>query len=127
MAKSYRVVAPDRYLRCLPADGTVTVALDGRAVARSDAAVELLEGDRPGVLYLPRADVVAALEDSELAFACRWKGEAVHFHVRAGDRRVEDGAWSYPEPPEDLAALAGLVAFDAEAFEIGLETGSGRA
>ena len=108
MAKSgYRVVAPDRYLRCLPADGTVTVALEE--------------------LDLPRADVLAALEDSGLAFACRWKGEAVHFHVRAGDRRVEDGAWSYAEPPADLAALAGLVAFDAEAFEIELRAGPGPA
>ena len=119
---SYRVVAPDRYLRTAPAPARVTVSLGGRAVAASDAALELLEGERPAVYYLPRADLVgASLARSERGYACRWKGDATFFHVSVDGRTVEDGAWEYAEPPEDLAALAGRVAFDAEAFEVRLE------
>lgn len=121
----YRVVAPDRYLRALPAEGPVTVTRDGRTVARTEDAIELVEGDRPGVYYLPRADVAAELLPSGRVFACRWKGEASHFHVRVGDARIENGAWEYADPPPDAAALAGRVAFDADAFEIDVGTGSG--
>ena len=116
---SYRVVAPDRYLRAVPAEGPVTVSLRGRPVARSESALELLEGDRPGVHYLPRADVApAGLVRSERSYACRWKGDATYFHVHVGDRRVEDGAWEYAAPPAELAELAGHVAFDASRFDV---------
>ena len=116
---SYRVVAPDRYLRTAPADGPVTVSLRGRPVARSDRAVALLEGDRPAVWYLPKDDVApAGLVRSERTYACRWKGDATYFHVRLDGARVDDGAWEYADPPVGLEALADRVAFDATAFDV---------
>lgn len=123
---SYRVVAPDRYLAVAPAPGRVSVALDGAPVASSARALALTEGERPAAYYLPAEDVApgAALERSERRYACRWKGDATYFHVRVGERLVDDGAWEYAEPPADLAPLAGHVAFDPEAFDVDASDGA---
>ncbi len=118
----YRVVAPDRFVRTEPAPGRVTVSFGGTALLSSDRALALHEGERPVAWYLP-AEAARGLElvPSGRTYACRWKGEASYFHVLAGDARIEDGAWSYADPPADLAALAGHLSFDAQAFEVRCE------
>ena len=120
--KSYRVVAPDRYLRLLEGEVSVTVYLGEERFARSDRAVRLAEGDREEVLYLPLADIDASrLVPSRRRFRCRWKGDATYYHVDLRDRTIEDVAWSYREAPDAIAALRDRVAFDPAAFDVRVE------
>lgn len=118
-SKGYRVVAPDRYLRVLDEPVSVVVSRDGEVFARSGRAVRLLEGDRAAVLYVPREDVdLSRLVPSARVYACRWKGDAVHFHVDLRDRTLENVVWGYPDAPASVAALRERLAFDPAAFDI---------
>lgn len=62
--------------------------------------------------YFPRESVVAELVDSDTEYTCPWKGDAVYFDVVAGGETLKDGAWSYPEPKDAAAEIAGRIAFD---------------
>jgi len=85
---------------------------DGRfEIARSDRATMVFETGAPPRAYLPREDVTAALLPSSKRGVCPYKGEASYFSVRAGDRLIEDAAWSYEHPLPEAAAVAGLVSF----------------
>ena len=48
--------------------------------------------------FPPDAVMVEFLEKSTTPYTCPWKGECQYFHVRQGDKKSEDNAWSYPEP-----------------------------
>jgi len=38
------------------------------------------------------------LEKSPTPYTCPWKGDCQYFNVESGEKKVEDSAWSYPEP-----------------------------
>jgi uncharacterized protein (DUF427 family) len=61
------------------------------------------------VLYVPLADVDhAALERSEHTTHCPFKGDASYWHVRVGDRLVENALWAYEDPKPEAAWLRGF-------------------
>jgi uncharacterized protein (DUF427 family) len=62
--------------------------------------------------YFPRDSVTAELVPSATEYTCPWKGDAVYFHVEVDGERLEDGAWSYPEPKDAAREIAGRIAFD---------------
>ena len=96
-----------------PAEGTWVVRADGAVIAESRAALELLEGSYPPVIYFPRADVAMAfLEPSARTTHCPHKGDTVYFHIAAAGGRIGDAAWSYETPLPGVAAIAGHLAFD---------------
>src|SRR5260370_25275951 len=47
------------------------------------------------------------------------RGEARYYHVDAGDRRVEDAAWSYPDSP--IEELRDTIRFEWEAMDAWFE------
>lgn len=80
---------------------------NGAVIAQSDD-VEIVEGN----VYFPRASVDAAvLEASDTQTVCGWKGTASYFSVVVDGERLEDAAWTYPEPKAAASAIAGHVAF----------------
>jgi uncharacterized protein (DUF427 family) len=90
----------------------VRVVLAGQEVARTTDARFLFETGHPTRYYLPRPDVrMDWLVPSATRTTCPYKGNAVYFHALIGDRRVEDVAWSYPEPVPECARIAGLLCF----------------
>lgn len=118
MNEFYRVVAPDRFLQVSFIDGTLDVDYQNFRLASSNFAALLLEGDRDPVFYIPLTDIKGGvLLESDSQFQCRWKGNAQFFHVQlpSGDI-IRDGAWAYPEAPDDVAALRTRVAFDSRYF-----------
>lgn len=78
-----------------------------RTIASSDDTV-VVERNH----YFPRDSVTAELEPSPTEYTCPWKGDAVYFHVVVDGERLEDGAWSYPEPKDAAKEIAGRIAFD---------------
>jgi uncharacterized protein (DUF427 family) len=90
----------------------VTVHLGGVVIAESWGALRVLETSHPPVYYLPPGDVAAAvLTAGSRRSVCEFKGVAVYWSAQAGDRRVGDAAWSYPDPAAGYEALADYVAF----------------
>jgi uncharacterized protein (DUF427 family) len=84
---------------------------DGIQIARSDRATMVFETGAPPRAYLPREDVTVALVPSSKRSVCPYKGQASYFSVRAGDRLIEDAAWSYERPLPEAGAAAGLISF----------------
>ncbi|MGR3485183.1 MAG: DUF427 domain-containing protein [Paracoccaceae bacterium] len=95
-----------------PATGTWVVRTRGAVIGESASALEMTEGDYPPVIYFPRADLAMAfLEPSETRSTCPYKGEAAHFDVVAKSGTLKDAAWSYEDPKDGVAEIAGYVAF----------------
>ncbi|HZD66833.1 MAG TPA: DUF427 domain-containing protein, partial [Acidimicrobiales bacterium] len=72
--------------------------------------------------YVPRSDVADdLLEASGTTTHCPFKGDARYWHLRIGERLVEDAFWEYPDPLADAPPLAGLVSPDTAKFDRWLE------
>ena len=79
------VVGTDRHIR---------ISLDGELLAETDRAVALFESNLPPRWYIPREDVVAALEPSDTVTRCPYKGTASYYSVNG----AKDLVWYYDEP-----------------------------
>lgn len=97
------------------AEGKWTVRAGGAVIGESRDALEVTEGGRPPVIYFPRGDVAMAfMDDSATVTTCPYRGEAKHYSIQTKSTVIEDAAWSYDAPVEDLGQLKGYVAFYAE-------------
>lgn len=95
-----------------PAPGTWVVRAGDAVLAESSRALELLEGSRAGVIYLPRADVaMALLERSTRHSTCPLKGEASYYSITTPAGTMSDVVWSYETPIPACEAIAGYLAF----------------
>ena len=104
-----------------PSSRHVVVSLNGERLAETRRALALFETGLPTRWYLPREDVVAGLEPSELRTTCAYKGEASYHSVRAADEIAENVAWTYPEPRHDALEVRDLVCFFNEAVDLDLD------
>ena len=93
----------------------VRVAMGGVTIADSTAAMEMRETRLPPVIYIPREDVAMnrALNSGHVTH-CPFKGNAIHYHVCAGEARADNILWAYEQPLAGSEELAGYVAFYAE-------------
>jgi uncharacterized protein (DUF427 family) len=90
----------------------VVVRISDQIVADTRNALTLCEARYPEVQYVPRADVdMTLLRHSDHASYCPYKGEAGYFDLPAlGDAGV-NAVWTYEQPYDAVAAIAGHVAF----------------
>jgi uncharacterized protein (DUF427 family) len=97
----------------------VVVEHRGVVIADTRGAVRVLETSQPPGFYLPPDDVrMDLLVPSPTRTVCEWKGPATYWHLDLGDHgRVEDVAWSYPEPWPGFEAVAGHLAFYPQRVE----------
>ncbi len=102
-----------------PAGKHLRAVFGGAVIADSGAALVLRETGYPPRIYFPPADLRGEnLTPSEHRTRCPWKGEAAYWTLRAGGETLENGAWAYPDPLPELAALANHVSFyDAVTIE----------
>ena len=89
----------------------VEVRVGDTSIAQTSNAVRILETASPPTFYLPRADVRVELIPADGTSRCEWKGAAQYWNVALGGQVVERAAWSYPDPFEEFADLAGYVSF----------------
>ncbi|MGQ7845113.1 DUF427 domain-containing protein [Granulosicoccus sp. 3-233] len=118
MQERYRVVVPDRYLKTRFLEELVSVRQGNHTLITTDLALQLLEGERQPVTYVPLEEVRGAvLQATDTRYTCRWKGEARYYDVHLPDGAViPDGAWAYPAAPDELALLRTQVSFDTARF-----------
>ncbi len=101
-------------------EGHVTVRVNGEVVADTDDALTLQESTYAAVQYIPLSDVNRdLLQPTDHATYCPYKGDASYYSVvtAAGDT-VDNAIWTYEDPYEAVAAIAGHVAFYPDKAEI---------
>jgi uncharacterized protein (DUF427 family) len=98
-------------------DRLVRVSLGGSPLAKSRRAVALFETGLPARWYVPREDVVAALEASDTVTHCPYKGQARYYSV-GGEK---DLVWYYADPLAEVGKIAGLLAFFNERVDLALD------
>ena len=102
------------HIKIRTAPGTWTVRAGGAVIAETKAALELSEGDYPAVIYFPRGDIAMAfLDQTDHTSHCPHKGDATYFSVVTKSTTLANVAWSYETPKEDVAQIAGHLAFYA--------------
>jgi len=107
--------APEHTVDVAPFEGRVSITFEGRIVAESSNALEMREANHGTVLYIPAADVRMNLATKlKNATHCPFKGDATYW--RFGD--VDDVAWSYETPFDEVAEIAGHLAFYRDKVEI---------
>ncbi|MFJ4219475.1 DUF427 domain-containing protein [Curtobacterium luteum] len=97
------------------------VVRDGDLVlADSTRPVAVYETGLPTRWYVPREDVrFDRLVPTDTVSECPYKGHATaYWGRRREDGRVEDVAWSYPDPFPAVGAVRDLVAFWGERVEV---------
>ncbi|SFL94244.1 DUF427 domain-containing protein [Shimia aestuarii] len=94
------------------ADGKWSVRAGGAVLGESNNALELSEGDLEPVIYFPREDIAMAfLDTSTHRTHCPHKGDASYFSIVTKSQTIENAAWSYESPIEDVARIKDHVAF----------------
>jgi len=90
----------------------VTVHVGAVLIGRSRAAIRVLETAGPPTFYLPPGDVDRSqLEARSRRSRCEWKGEAHYWSVVVAGKRIEDAAWSYPDPFPEFETIRDYVSF----------------
>jgi uncharacterized protein (DUF427 family) len=76
------------------------------------------------VQYIPFKDVVQdRLTRTDTSTYCPYKGEAGYYSVTTAAGTVEDVIWTYEEPYQAVAEIAGHVAFYPDKAEVSVEAG----
>lgn len=92
--------------------GQVRVRAGDTVVADTAKSLTLQEASYPPVAYVPLAAIdPALLRSSDTETYCPYKGDASYFDLVTPDGVVEDAAWTYAEPYDAVADIAGHLAF----------------
>ncbi|MEA3276147.1 MAG: DUF427 domain-containing protein [Pseudomonadota bacterium] len=98
--------------RMEPDTRRVEVRREGKLIADSRRTCRVLETASPPTFYIPPADVaVELLRPASATSFCEWKGVAHYWALRIADASAEPIGWSYPEPTDAFASIAGYFSF----------------
>lgn len=96
----------------------VRIVFAGCEIASTLAAFRVLETSHPPVYYLPaEAFTGCVLEAAAGSSFCEWKGLALYWSIRVGQRVAERAAWSYPTPTPVFIPLRDHLAVYAGAMD----------
>lgn len=94
------------------AEGTWVVRAGGAVLGETRKALELSEGALAPVIYFPRSDVAMAfLDKTDHSTHCPHKGEASHYSIVTKSTTLDNAAWSYEDPKEEVAQIRDYLAF----------------
>jgi acyl-CoA thioesterase II len=113
---------PGYQITATPFVGVGRVRVGGLLVAESDRCLVVAESDHVDQLYIPVADVRwDLLRSTDHRTVCPFKGEASYWSVDVpGTDPVENVAWGYEDPFDEVAAIRDHVAFYANRAEVTL-------
>jgi uncharacterized protein (DUF427 family)/acyl-CoA thioesterase len=105
----------------VPWRGRGRVRLGERVLAESDACLLVKESDHAAQLYFPEASVAwEHFRATDHHTVCPFKGEADYWTLAGSDPPLENVVWAYRKPFEEVAGLAGHVAFYCDRLEVEL-------
>lgn len=112
MEKQVLTKEPEYQMEWLKSPKRVRVMFDGKYLADSRHAMLLRESGRRPEYYFPADDVrTDLLHPTDHVASDPHKGEAHFWTIRTENREVKNAVWSYPDPEDEAAPLAGYLAF----------------
>lgn len=122
--KPVKIPGADHPITVEPGAARVVASANGRTIADSTATLALREAGYPVVHYFPRADVdMSALERTEHASYCPYKGDASYFSIRTDDGLLDNAVWTYEQPHQAVAGIREYVAFYPDRVEVTVQPG----
>ncbi len=119
MTRERKIPGPDHPITVEPTSARVIVRVGGRVLADTDKALTLREASYPAVQYVPLADIDQdAIRHTETHTYCPFKGEASYYTITTADGELTDAIWTYEEPYDAVADIAGHAAFYPDQVEI---------
>jgi uncharacterized protein (DUF427 family) len=117
-----KIPGPDHPITVEKADKRVIVRAGGQVVADTTTALRLDEAELPPVYYVPIEDVDrSVLRPSDHHTYCPYKGDASYYDIAAADGPIANAIWTYEQPYDAVAEIAGHVAFYPNLVEITVE------
>lgn len=90
----------------------IQIVFNGITIVDTHRAKRVLETSHPPVYYIPLEDIkMEYLSRTMQSSFCEWKGQAIYYTVRVGDKQVTNAAWSYPNPTPSFATIKDYLAF----------------
>lgn len=100
----------------------IKVVANGETVAETHRPMALFETGFPPRYYLPPEDVSEdLLTESATRTRCPYKGLASYRSVETNGARIEDAAWTYPEPLPEALRVANHLCFDESKVSVEVE------
>jgi uncharacterized protein (DUF427 family) len=119
MSRTQLFPGPDHPITVEPTSARVVVRAGDRVLVDTDKALTLREASYPAVQYVPLAEIDQdVLRGSETHTYCPYKGEASYYTIATGDGELVDTIWTYAQPYEAVAGIAGHAAFYPDRVEI---------
>jgi uncharacterized protein (DUF427 family) len=88
------------------------VLVGDQVIAETTRPLLLSETGLPNRFYFPADDVRQdLLQATDTHTVCPYKGTASYWTVQAGDRKLADAVWSYPQAEGDAAKVSGYLSF----------------
>lgn len=111
-----KIPGPDHPITIETTGQRVLARVGTRVVADTARALTLREAGYPPVHYIPLEDVdQTILTPTETQTYCPYKGDASYYSIDLdGGSSLTDAVWTYREPYEAVAPIAGHVAFYAD-------------
>ena len=98
--------------RLEPESRCLRIVVDGHELAKTNAALRMLETSHPPVYYFPPSDVdLKRLRAENHGTFCEWKGHAHYYSIVSGDRLINNAAWYYTQPTRRYSDLSHYIAF----------------
>jgi uncharacterized protein (DUF427 family) len=105
----------------------VVARVGAHVIADTTKALTLREAGYPPVHYIPLDDVdQTLLADSATRTYCPYKGDASYYNIVLPDgpgTDLTDAVWSYREPYDFVASIAGHIAFYTDRVEVVVDEG----
>ena len=113
-----KIPGPEHPITIEPTGTRVVARVGTQIVADTTRALTLREASYPPVQYIPLEDVdQTLLTASATQTYCPYKGDASYYNITADGGRP-DAVWSYREPYDAVAGIAGHVAFYTDQVDI---------
>ena len=108
---------PEHKIEAQRMENRVEVYVDGDMIAQSTNAIKLHEADLDPVIYIPINDLknIDLIKTSE--YTCPFKGHAEFYTMTHNSKRIENAAWSYDHPFDEVQELTGRVAFSPDKIQ----------
>ena len=114
-----KIPGPEHPITIEPAGVRVVARVGAQIVADTTRALIMREASYPPVHYIPLEDVdQTLLTASATQTYCPYKGDASYYGIAAADGERADAVWSYREPYDAVADIAGHVAFYTDRVDV---------
>ena len=117
-----KIPGPDHPITINPTGVRVVARVGAHVIAETTRALTLREAGYPPVQYIPLEDVdQTLLAATATQTHCPYKGDASYYSILLAGGELTDAVWSYREPYDFVAEIAGHVAFYTDRVEVNVE------